>query len=331
VKPARLTASDRLQRLLSLIPWVADRDGPSVDEVCTRFGISEANLLADLELVQFVGVPPYTPDELFEAVVEDGRVWIHLTPSFRGPLRLTPEQGLAVVAAGAGLLAVPGAEPEGPLARGLGKLATTLGVDPDEVFEIHLGEASASTMRVLEDAVASHHQVELDYYAFGRDERATRVVDPLRLYADQGEWYLLGFCHRADGERVFRVDRIQAVTPLASTFDREQPESLGVYEPRPDDPRVTLDLAPEAGWVVGQYPLESVEELGDGRIRVRMAISAIPWLERLLLRLGSAATVVGVDGDDALNDVRSRAARRVLARYTGAPEATPPSATLRPQ
>ncbi|HEX8582624.1 MAG TPA: WYL domain-containing protein, partial [Acidimicrobiales bacterium] len=229
----------------------------------------------------------------------------------------TPEQALALVAAGASLLAAPGADPEGPLARGLAKLAAVLGVAPDEALEVSLGTAAEETLELLQEAVRASRQVELDYYAFGRDERARRVVDPYRVYADQGQWYVAGWDHLRDGERVFRVDRISSATLLASTFDppADQPD-LGAYRPRPEDPRVVLDLAPGARWVVEQYPLERFEEREGGGCRVTLAVSAVPWLERLLLRLGPDATVVDWDGGGP-RDLAGDAACRVLARYRG--------------
>ena len=30
----------RLQRLLSMVPWIAANDGPTVDEITSRFGIT---------------------------------------------------------------------------------------------------------------------------------------------------------------------------------------------------------------------------------------------------------------------------------------------------
>lgn len=311
----RLSANDRLQRLLSLVPWVAAHDGPTVDEVCRRFGLRRDQLLADLDIVFLCGLYPYTPDELVEVVVEEDRVWIRYADFFSRPLRLTPEQGLALVAAGASLLAVPGADPEGPLARGLAKLAGVLGVAPDEALEVSLGNASEETLDLLQRAVRDHRQVEIDYYAYGRDERTNRVVDPHRVYADQGQWYVAGWCHRAGGDRVFRVDRISGAVVLDATFDPpdEQPE-LAVYRARSDDPRVVLDLAPAARWVAEQYPLESFEEHEGGGCRVTLAVSAVPWLERLLLRLGPDAAVVSWDGDGG-PDLAADAACRVLARY----------------
>jgi proteasome accessory factor C len=311
----RLSANDRLQRLLSLVPWVAAADGPTVDEVCRRFGLPREQLLADLDVVFLCGLYPYTPDELVEVVVEEDRVWIRYADFFSRPLRLTPEQALALVAAGASLLAVPGADPEGPLARGLAKLAGVLGVAPDEALEVSLGSASEETLDLLQVAVRDHRQVELDYYAYGRDERARRVVDPYRVYADQGQWYVAGRDHLRDDERVFRVDRVSSATLLATTFEppSDEPE-LAAYRPRDDDPRVVLDLAPAARWVAEQYPLERFEEGDGGRCRVTLAVSAVPWLERLLLRLGPDATVVDWDGAGP-RDLAGDAACRVLARY----------------
>jgi len=321
---SRITASERLQRLLALIPWVAANDGPTVREVCERFDLKERELLADISLVSLVGVPPYTPDELFDVVVEDGRVWVHLSPTFRRSLRLTPEQALALVAAGRSLRAVPGADPEGPLARGLAKLAATLGVDPDEAGFAPVEHGLDLVLSTVRDASAAHRRVRLDYYSHGRDERTAREVDPHRVYADRGQWYLVGFDHLRGEERLFRVDRIDDVDVLDEEFEPPaEPRAHGLYEPDPSDRRVCLELAPDAAWVAEAYPVETLEPVGDGRLRVTLAISALPWLERLLVRLGPNATVAG-PADDDIARLRADTARRMLGRYSGAvPSAAP--------
>ena len=312
----RITASDRLKRLLALLPWVAAQQGPSVEDVCARFELSTEDLLSDIALVSMVGIPPYSPGDLFDIVVEGGRVWVHLQPSFDRSLRLTPEEALGLVAAGASLLAVPGADPEGPLARGIAKVAATLGVDADETIDVDLGYASASVLADLQAASADRRRVRIEYYAHGRDEHTTRDVDPYRVYADHGQWYVVAFDHLRDEERLFRVDRVLSVEQLDEQFDPpDDVRTLGLFEARADDPRVVLELEPEAAWVAEVYPIEKVESAQDGRLRVTLAISAQPWLERLLLRLGPRARVVAVSGDDELATCATKAAQRVLARY----------------
>jgi proteasome accessory factor C len=309
----KLNADERLQRLLAMIPWVASRDGPRVDEVCARFNCTQSELVDDLDLLFMCGLHPYTPDVLIEVDITDGRVWIRYAEYFSRPLRLTASEGLALLASGRTVLATSGGDDGGPLARGLDKLASAMGGDAGEAVEIELGPVAEDLLGTLRNAASTHRQVEIDHYSFGRDERARRVVDPYAIFSAGGQWYMSGWCHRVDDERMFRVDRIASATPLDSTFAPPQkaPE-LSAYRPSKDDPRVTLDLDPSARWVAEQYPVEKVEEVDGGRLRVTLVASQPAWLERLLLRLGRRATVVEGDGGLA-----AAAARRLLLRYQG--------------
>ena len=304
----------RLQRLLAMVPWIAAHDGPRVEEVCERFGITPAQLAADLEVVWLVGLPPYTPDALMDVVQEGDRVWIHYADVFASPQRLTPDQAVALLTAGASVLALPGADGEGALARGVTKLAAVLGVDADRVLDVDLGGAQAEVLEVLRTAVRDHRRVHLDYYSYGRDTRSERDVDPYLVHAEDGSLYVLGHCHLAGGERRFRVDRIAAATLLGDTFEPPATElTAGVFQPDADDPRVVLRLAPGARWVAEVYPVEAVEEHTDGHLTVTLAVAATAWYERLLLSLGPDVEVV--DAPAALAGAGRRAAERIVARY----------------
>ncbi len=310
------SAGERLQRVLAMVPWIASQDGPTIDDVCGRFGMTRQQVLDDLNVVWLVGLPPYTPDELVDVVIEDDRVWIRYADFFSRPLRLTPEQGLALVAAGATLQALPGADLDGPLARGLTKLASVLGVEPGSAIDVDLGATRPGVLDALQQATRERRQVTLDYYAYGRDEHTRRTVDPYRVYADEGAWYLLAHCHQAGGERLFRVDRIESLELLETTFAEPPDRPAGdVFRPAPDDPRVVLELEPEAAWVADYYPMEDRKDLDDRRLRVTLAVAATPWLERLLVRLGPTARVVAAPEGSDLGAAGSRAARRILERY----------------
>ena len=174
----RSSADERLQRILAVVPWVAAHDGPTVTEICERFSVSEEELLADLEQLWLCGLYPYTPDVLIDVDVADGRVWIRYADFFRRPLRLTPGEGLALLSAGAALLAVPGSDPEGPLSRALAKLAAVLGVEPEESIEVEMAPVAADVLDVVQRGAAQGKRVEIEYYSFGRDGRTVRTVDP---------------------------------------------------------------------------------------------------------------------------------------------------------
>jgi proteasome accessory factor C len=303
-----------MQRLLAMVPWIAAHDGPTLSEVCERFGLTEKELAADLEVMWLVGLPPYTPDALIDVVQEGERVWIHFADVFDAPQRLTPDQAVALLTAGASVLALPGNDTEGPLARGVAKLASVLGVDAEQVLDVDLGLGGAEVLDVLRAGVAEHRRVHLDYYSYGRDARTERDVDPYLVHAEDGSLYLLGHCHLAGGERRFRVDRIARATLLDDRFDPpDVPAPAGVFQPDADDPRVVLELEAGAAWVAEAYPVEDVEQLEDGRLRVRLAVAAEAWFERLLVGLGPQALVV--DAPPALADAGQRASSRILDRY----------------
>lgn len=314
MKPANQASGARLQRLLAMVPWIAAHDGPTLDEVRDRFGITATQLAADLEVVWLVGLPPYTPDALIDVVQEGDRVWIHYADVFATPQRLTPDQAVALLAAGASVLALPGAEHDSALARGVTKLAAVLGVDAAQVLDINLGGAQVEILDVVRTAVRERRRVHLDYYSYGRDTRTERDVDPYLVHAADGSLYLLGYCHLARAERRFRLDRILAATLLDDQCE-PSPDgvSVGVFQPDDDDPRVVLRLASAAAWVAEAYPVEEVEPQADGSLLVTMAIAAEPWLERLLVNLGADAEVV--DAPPGLRGAGGRAAARILDRY----------------
>jgi proteasome accessory factor C len=304
----------RMQRLLAMVPWIAAQDGPTLAEVCERFGLTEKELASDLEVMWLVGLPPYTPDALIDVVQEGDRVWIHFADVFESPQRLTPDQAVALLTAGASVLALPGTDADSPLGRGVAKLAAVLGVDADQVLDVDLGLGGADVLEVLRTAVAEHRRVHLDYYSYGRDARTERDLDPYLVHAEDGSLYVLGYCHLAQGERRFRVDRIAAATLLEDRFTPPATTApAGVFQPDADDPRVELELDAGAAWVAEAYPVEHVESSADGTLRVTLAVAAEAWFERLLVGLGPQARVI--DAPASLADAGRRAGARILDRY----------------
>ena len=88
-----------------------------------------------------------------------------------------------------------------------------------------------------------------------------------------------------------------------------------VFHPRVDDPTVTLELDPEAAWVVDAYPVTVLERVDGTPSLVRMVVTAKPWLERLLVRLGPSARVVDSTGLPGASAIAAEAATRILAKY----------------
>ena len=311
------TAGERLRRVLAMVPWIVARPGVPVSEVAERFGIPEAEIIADLEVVWMVGLPPYTPDALVEVSMEDGKVWINYADFFSRPLRLTPAQGLAMLASSDALLSMPGTDPTGPLARALDKLGQALDVDVDGTLDIDLGAAGSDYLEPLRDAISRRVWVDIEYYSYGRDEVTRRRIVPHRITANGGAWYVEAWCSMAEGERLFRFDRIAALQPTDEDSGRPLPPEHEARSFTTDSglDRIRLRLQPSARWVVDAYPCEDLVTNADGSISVTLAVTAVRWLQRLLLRLGTDAVVERESSFAGAEALAGEAAASLLARY----------------
>lgn len=300
----------RLARLLAMVPWLLSEGGAPVSEIAKRFGIEEDEVIGDLGLAGMCGVPPYGGGDLIDIIVdEDGWVSAFAGPFFARPMRLTPAEGFAVLAAGRALLAVPGAEQEGPLRRALTKLEAVVGESGSLAVDIDPPPALGAVRAGISDS----ERLEVEYYSAGRDEITERLIDPLVAYSLAGRWYVDAHCHRAGGLRRFRVDRFRSVRPTREHFEpREVSPPEHAFTPGPDTRTVTLALPASAAWVAETYPVGRVNERSDGRLEVVLEVAGPAWLERLLLRLGPEAEIV--EPQD-LKGLVADAASRLLARY----------------
>ncbi|MGN6692676.1 MAG: helix-turn-helix transcriptional regulator [Aquihabitans sp.] len=316
MRAPRITATGRLQRLLAILQWSAQQpDGALVGDLCERFGLSQEELVKELDLANMINADSPFYDEMpFEVFLEEDRVFVRLF-SFRRPMRLTPAEGLALVAAADSLVDDEDDGASSPLARALAKLADLLGIEPGQAVDVDLDPDGGESGRRLRQAIAEDRQVSFVYWTYGRDEVARRLVDPWDLFSEGATWYLAGWAHDPGAARNFRLDRMEDLVIEGEARTQPAPASLDRSARTVDEaPRVVLDLAPWAWWVAEAHPVISAEQHGD-HLRVTLAVAGSSWLERLLLRLGPGATVVEIDEELGGPDLAARAAERVLARY----------------
>lgn len=303
-------AGIRLRRLLAVLAVLARTGRATVTDLAQHFDMQPAELVADLELAACCGLPPYTPDQLMEIVVDGDEVVARLEPALARPRRLSPAEGLVLAAAARAILAVPGADPDGALRRAVDKLdAVLVGRDG---LRIELDEpVHLATVR---RAVADGQQLVLRYHSASADEVTERVVDPLSVHHVDGAWYLDAWCHRAGGTRRFRVDRVLEATPTGTTVapGTHPVPDPGPWVPSPDATVARLVVPATGAWLLDAVPVQRATARADGGWEIELAVSSPAWLGRLLVRLGPGARVLAPAD---LAGVGAAAARRILHRY----------------
>jgi proteasome accessory factor C len=304
---------ERFRRLLLLVPYVIRRSGAPVKEVCERFGMKRGELVADLNLLFMCGLPGYGPGDLMEAYIDGDQVWISMADYFSRPMRLTPAEGLMLYAGGKALTAVGGPNPA--LQRAMDQLQQAL--MPGVLERVSVEPDAPKGLTEVRQALEGNRRLHIVYQSHSKDEVTEREVDPWALHFSEGHWYLAGWCHRVNDERIFRVDRMRRVRILEteshppSDLDLSRYES--VYLESAQAVPVTIEISAHAGWVLDYYPLVSSEPLEDGWTRITLNAGGLAWVERLLLRLGGQARVV----EPVYLKERVRAAAcRMAARYS---------------
>lgn len=311
-------ATSRLARLLSLIPYLVAHPGVAVSTVAEVFEIGEDQLRADLELLFLCGLPGYAPGDLIDVSYEGDRITVSNAEEFERPLRLSPDEALALVVAARSLAAVPGLSEAEALTRAIAKLETALGpeVQPGTTRVTVVLDAEGETLQRLRGALEAQRRVHLSYHSAGRGELTERDVDPMRVLSVDGRWYLEGWCRRVDDVRLFRLDRIMRADVLdvpAEVPAQAQPRDLseGLFRPAPDDHAIVLEVTAGAAWISDYYPCEDVVDLPGGGQRLTLRTRDLHWLRRLLLQMGTAVKVV--EPASLRADVRAAAAAALAA------------------
>ncbi len=314
-------AEDRLRRLLVMLPWLMEEGEVPLAEIAARFDLTEAQVTRELELVAMCGLPPYV-DEMIDVFIDDGIVFVGVPRLFTRPLRLTAPEGFSLLASARAAMELPGADPQGPLARGLEKLAAALGAPglADDTSGLIVDLDRPPHTDALTDAVVAGAELTVQYFSPARDELAPRTLVPRHVFTDGEHWYVLADDDRSGERRTFRIDRIEALEPTGTVHAVEPnvsaPPSFFADE---DLPRARLRLSPDGAWVAERYPVDTVEELArrPGWSEVTLPVASERWLARLLVRLGPNAELVEPDGAPA-----RELAAAMLARYDEDPAAT---------
>jgi proteasome accessory factor C len=312
------TATDRLARLLNLVPYLLARPGIEIVEAAADLDVSEKQLRDDLELLWVCGLPGYGPGDLIDMSFDGDHVTVTYDAGIDRPLRLTPDEALALVVALRMLAETPGAGGRDAIDRALAKIEAAAGDLADAPVAIRMTpDAASDRLAGVRGAVERRHAIRITYYTATRDESGERVVDPMRVLIVDGRAYLEAWCRQAESVRLFRVDRIDAMTELdePATLPRQARRNdlaAGVFRASPEQPLITLRIGRWARWITEYYPCEDVQTCADDDWVVTMRVSDLAWARRLVLGLGPDVTVVA---PAALADEVRDEAIKALAAY----------------
>jgi predicted DNA-binding transcriptional regulator YafY len=100
------------------------------------------------------------------------------------------------------------------------------------MFDIGVSEKEKRALNKIMQAIDDSNRVEIDYRN-AKGEVSKRKIEPTQLLWEQGVWYLDSYCLLRNGNRYFRVSRIETIEVLNETFpsrtvheNDEEPETV---------------------------------------------------------------------------------------------------------
>lgn len=220
------TPLEKAARLLDLVPYISTHQGIALSELAAKFGVSESELLSDLNTLWMCGLPGYTPLELIDLEFDSGFVSIRNAEILQ-KVRLLTKDELVILLVGLDLL-IKSIDPKRvDLLHAITGLQTKIKIIIGDIATIAPIVNSSYRAAIL-NAIASRKNLQISYHSLIRDELTKREITPIELMVDHGYEVLQAYCHHVSAYRTFRLDSIAEIstsgiqTPLTvSTQDDE--------------------------------------------------------------------------------------------------------------
>jgi proteasome accessory factor C len=285
--------------------------------------LTPEELLQDIDLLGFVGRPPFSPDDLIDINVDErGRVSVMLDQSFSRPPQLTALEALALAAA-----AQETAPADPAVVSALRKLTDKLPAKAQQLYAALAKRVAAATpaprgtdelLARLRRAAQERREVELEYDKEGSTGAEPRKIHPRAVVEHRGRWYVYAYDPARSADRTFRVDRVRGVRETGAAFADRGPIDASLFQraalffPTGAEKAVTVRFSPStAGWALARYADRAVRLAGGG-VEVPIETAGTSYAVSLVLSFAGAAEIV--DPPEVRAALRNEV-ERALSRY----------------
>lgn len=290
---------NRLDRLTAILIHLQTKRVVRAQELADRFGISLRTVYRDVRSLEEAGVP----------IGAEAGVGYFLTDYHLPPVMFTNAEASALLLGGKLIEKWTDQSVRTAFDSALFKIKSVLKRTDQEHLDdldgrIKIAKPSFRTaysdelLNTIQQAIAQHHVLELQYHSQYNDAETKREVEPVGLYHYRLGWHLIGFCHTRQDYRDFRVDRIRQLTDTHQRFVQRERLSLQQYLDRlkVDMPMVaaTVCFSKREVRFMGEqkygFGFQRQEDLGD-QVRMHFLTPYLEGLARWLLMYGKNAVV----------------------------------------
>lgn len=225
---------NRIDRLSAILIQLQSRKTVRAQDIADRFQISLRTVYRDVRSLEEAGIP----------VIGEAGVGYSLVEGYRlPPVMFTREEATAFITAEKLVMHFTDAANSGCYTQALDKVRAVLKTtdkdyleyidDSIEVFKNkrtpELGSQHNPLQTILH-AIATKKVMQLNYFAYYRQEHTVRLIEPIGVFYIEHYWHLIAWCRERKAYRDFRFDRIVTIHTTEEVFTDQHPSLKNYME-----------------------------------------------------------------------------------------------------
>jgi predicted DNA-binding transcriptional regulator YafY len=223
---------NRIDRLTAILIHLQTKRIVKAEEISDRFEISIRTVYRDVKALMEAGVPIGS---------EAGKGYFIVDGYHLPPVMFNQEEASAMLTAGKLVEKMTDDSIRKAYESALLKIKAVLNTSEKDhlenlqssiaVFRLpdHQPEFPNQYMAEIQRAISKRNVLSIEYFSSNKQERTTRLVEPIGVVYYSGRWHLIAWCRLRNGYRDFRTDQIQVLRMTGETFDSRSHYTLQEY------------------------------------------------------------------------------------------------------
>jgi predicted DNA-binding transcriptional regulator YafY len=214
----------KFDRIVSILIQLQSKQTVRAQDLAERFGVSLRTIYRDIRSLEASGVPLYGEAGLGYSLVDGYKL---------PPVMFTREEAASFIAAEKLVQKFTDKALGESYNSAMFKIKAIL-KNTDKDWLQHMEEnvlmqqttAMApdpvpNVLALLMKSIAEKHCINMQYQGMEAQAISERLIEPVGVFHDYNNWYVVGYCHLRGGYRQFRTDRIQHITLTIQPFTQQ--------------------------------------------------------------------------------------------------------------
>lgn len=279
----------KLDRLVGILSILLQKEQVTAPQLAEKFEVSVRTILRDLDTLSRAGIPIVTRQG------SGGGISILEGYKFDRTL-LTNREMQEILAGLRSLDSVNGTNRTQCLMEKLSAGSSEwMKGDATLLIDLSSWDKKGLTDKVERIRTAIETGRELSFRYYGPKGESERLIEPYYLIFRWSSWYVWGWCCQRQDWRLFKLDRMDALSETGRPFEKRSAPYPDLRNERifPGGIRVRVRFEPECKWrLVEEFGPESFVEEPDGKLLFEWDYTDADNLMSWLLTFGSGAELL---------------------------------------